>query len=1429
MSFCNRMFTSVFMASLGAVGAEIVVSDAALVTYTSAADVIVAQTVKAGTNYPASVGMPAFWLDASDTNGWEFTAGTRNVTKVPSKGTSSRYMSIYANGGDWTGWGSTATRSPVFEPNDATLGGRPMLDFGAAGSARGLVFDPDSTTATATYPNGYNAMTNIGTVVAVWGSANGGGHLMGGGVSGDFLWHRGQCMTDTPVSALRYANPVGVSHMQDVAEFGVIRHDGLKTAPTLMGFNHTWEVVSLQCTANTAQATGFGVNDKRSNMSWVSGGMQIAEVLIYDRVLTDAEVLAVEMYLESKWFGRGRTGVNGTAKLGTLSMPTSSTSPTVATILVPAGETLEIGRVEGGRVKGAGIIKEGDGALVLAGAGAYAGTMTLNAGVLSFPALKTPPADAAALPHDLYARFDASAPDSLVTTQENGTNFVSVWRNLADGATAYGRSFCLRPLTTARRPWLLADVLGGDKPVIDFGVLSSTGPYLAVQTNELGEASNTKEVSLGSISTVVAVIGAHKGGGNLLGNNALKRKSPADAYFKTPVLYHDVLAASPKVPSEWGDFYTDGVRTDGALGYDRPGYQVVAFRLPGGNFSRVGYASGDGRSGGLRLGELLIWNRVLTEEEVHAATAYLEAKWFNRGTPGFGVAEKAPIADVQHVKVGQKANIHVGAGRTARIDRLDSVSDVVKTGEGRLEIGAANFSAGSQLKIMGGSAAVVGARDSAASVLAPGAVKHLDASDKSHMDIVVCSDGVEEIDHWHDPGFANGLWAYAANLRPYLNTTDLCNGLPVADFGRMSSATPTHTITGGGRWMAFERPLHSIRSIYMVVGMQAGGGFLFGGSAGDPMRDVDSIDFHAAYKTIDGKTVYSGPAGLFQGYGVQDPFSISTGGAMFTNGVQLASLATPMPTNCYFLLELHTSAGVSASQIARDRNLGDRMGGFRVGELLVYEHVLSAREKVATRNYLMRKWFDADPVELPDAPDVTELPLRELEVNKALAHDADAAEEYVRLTGEGVFTKTGAGALTFADLSSFSGSVNVAAGALKVTGCDPYAAAELVEEGIIYHADATTGLTTTTNANGVICVSTWQSRAADGTLARRSGGNADCQKVVFDRDVGYRPTVDMNGYNACFVFEDGTGAHRNLAGIKSAFWMIGSQNGGGFLMGGGTNAAGELTYAWHRGIFNAPNPSDPTKTISMVGTTNLCPILHSGAAAAARTANWWKNGDVISYGNGLSGKWDQLSMVVKNEEDSVNADGLAYDGRSRKPSGATNHEYSGHQRLAELICYDRRLSDAERKKVECYLSAKWLNGMHPVAKNVQMNIASGAVLDLDGGTQWFAGLSGAGSVQNGTLKVGGLVADAAATAWPRVDGTFAVEPGQPVALANFGEMTAAGTRVKVLTAANFVGVENLAGAVFSGDPRVSAKARLMVIGDTLEVVLVKVGMSLNFR
>lgn len=175
--------------SLCASAAEIGVADAFKVAVASG-DTVFPQTVAVSDTLPDVGSGPIFHLDASRTNGWTFGANGTSVRRLPSL-VGARYLLSRTGSyihdlskrdpanGVWDGNDYTWT---LVEPElamDSAIGA-PVLDFGAQGSCRGFLFDhehePDTYQRT-------NRLANIGTVIALWNSAEGGGTILGGGIA----------------------------------------------------------------------------------------------------------------------------------------------------------------------------------------------------------------------------------------------------------------------------------------------------------------------------------------------------------------------------------------------------------------------------------------------------------------------------------------------------------------------------------------------------------------------------------------------------------------------------------------------------------------------------------------------------------------------------------------------------------------------------------------------------------------------------------------------------------------------------------------------------------------------------------------------------------------------------------------------------------------------------------------------------------------------------------------------------------------------------------------------------------------------------------------------------------------------------------------------------------------------------------------------
>jgi autotransporter-associated beta strand protein len=90
--------------------------------------------------------------------------------------------------------------------------------------------------------------------------------------------------------------------------------------------------------------------------------------------------------------------------------------------------------------------------------------------------------------------------------------------------------------------------------------------------------------------------------------------------------------------------------------------------------------------------------------------------------------------------------------------------------------------------------------------------------------------------------------------------------------------------------------------------------------------------------------------------------------------------------------------------------------------------------------------------------------------------------------------------------------------------------------------------------------------------------------------------------------------------------------------------------------------------------------------------------------------------------------------------------YRGNIQIGEVLVFDTALTAPARRNVETYLKNKWLGASDPftpfLPTNGAVQVASGAVLNLDGASHTVASVSGEGVVSNGALVVTGTISPA---------------------------------------------------------------------------------------
>jgi hypothetical protein len=345
----------------------------------------------------------------------------------------------------------------------------------------------------------------------------------------------------------------------------------------------------------------------------------------------------------------------------------------------------------------------------------------------------------------------------------------------------------------------------------------------------------------------------------------------------------------------------------------------------------------------------------------------------------------------------------------------------------------------------------------------------------------------------------------------------------------------------------------------------------------------------------------------------------------------------------------------------------------------------------------------------------------------------------------------------------------------------------MVSDGLIYWADATYGMTLETNNAGETEICEWRSRLENGWSAVPV--KEGCRPtLVVDSGLGGRKVVDMK-----FADHEGmvflkNGETNLLDNIRSVVWLLGSQEGGSYLLGGGTNWNGAGAFHnFMRGRANADIDHFTASDSILNGTQywTVQPELFQ--------ADWFRNSEPIEpTTTGLSGDWDLISMRLKETaEHPTNVDGFAFDGRAIRGSTSYLNNWTGGQRLAEVLIYDRLITEEERISVENYLRRKWgyLGAQAPV-NSMSISTESGSVVDLGGNNQYFSAVTGNGTFTNGSFSLGKFTADAALSIddLPVVEGLVVLEAAQKVEVRNLSSL-GENRRIAIMTCEGLEGVE----------------------------------------
>lgn len=1216
-------------------------------------------------------------FDASDASTIDFTNGTRVAT-------------WRSKTGEHTATLHTGSH-PVWR--DRELNGLPVVDFGGIA---GKTSNGQLRQAAALAALKFDApLTDVKSVAWVLGSQGGGGWLFSNVDDTHRILHR---------AGPDYGCSVADAWGADVGltAGATFRVDGEEVDITKAHPNGSFQVIVMtKPDALSAGIAGFGFDNLKNNNTR-NGGQMIAEYLAFDRELSAVEVKALEKYLYRKWFA-------GSCDLRSVGANTRATLE----IAEPRGEG-HLPRL--GATSGRGHIrKEGPGPLAIEHPRLIQDRLELKEGRLVFdsndPAPRTEGVTAAIPSDGLILHLDASDAASITT---NALNQVTEWRDLTDSGNRLVPG--VDGTTVGVAPVYRKHAVTG-RPMVDFGGCQSKS-FMNLATR------------ITTARTVVYAFDGRYGGQHLLSDVSTTQLAGAGG-----TSFH--RGASPMFNFGFVGDYDVGcpIGVNGGVVYDglyqvNPGReclrgtpQILTFSGDSGNriIGRIGMdRTFTSRSGGLAVGELLVWNRVLSRGEMAQVYKALEGKWL-----AYAAAPLRSLDVVGEGEIAVKTDFAVdtlsGTGTVAAAAGTVAVEGIANDFQG------AFAGTGGRWNVRHDRGAVP-----TANPVTDGLLAHFDPSDPS----LVTTNASGQITLLTSVNDANLTAAKFLNA-PTLSTGDASIGhMPIIDCGDIYSS----------QGLAMSTSFTNVQTVICVYGGQKGGSQLFGSdklaqafqrnisSADKPIFEIQNQPTQWCEAWVDGRKVIATVDGLKSGY-------------------QLLSFVWPR--------------NLVLNWLGMRENAANGGGGSRYGEFLMWNRCLTDEERKSVEAYLAAKWFGR----ATHGYEVAGRPVIPGYATKAGA----PADFYVPagetntigyLTGEGGVAKSGAGVLKFTgSLSELSGGIEVKEGeAVLVTTCpDPDVLP--VTAGLLAHFDAEKGVTT--NANGV--VSAWASQEGavpyGGYVATQAKNSATYPKLVEDAINGHQ-AIDFGPYGTagCGLWFDpsthvdsvvNVSAHDygSIPGCKSIFLVFNSAAGGGFVVGNlGDSYFHRNTTAVTPGSSWGRDVAGALFTPGVASSTSA--ILDCESVGSTQTGV-------------LNGDW-QLLEVYKTGN-AANVAGFAFD---RFQHLTDRH---GGNKVAEAVFFDRSLDADEKLALRMYFYNKYYARSAPGAGTLDrmyanapavggVKVAEGAKLDLNGFVLRTGALSGAGSVK-GDLALAGPVT-AGDGGCLTVDGTLTVLPDGEIVLAN---------------------------------------------------------------
>ena len=655
-----------------------------------------------------------------------------------------------------------------------------------------------------------------------------------------------------------------------------------------------------------------------------------------------------------------------------------------------AGTAASVRSVQGGGA----IDKKGDGDLTVHSAGGVDTKIYVKGGSLALDGV-TGPVDSP-VPGALY-HFDASRIDTMTYTVDGSRTNVTQWASLGGtGMYAY-RPTNLRgtgssQIKYANAPFISAVASPTGLPLMDFGSVTEAGVAEYGPTNCIFGLSY-----VGTVANTVSQIGSSKvrevfyagcrsqqSESILFGGYTEYNWLAGGAKYR----YSEGSAARSVIA---GEHWLNGGATENCIDVTYfPERSHLLFHVYGcaaTNDTIVRYLGSDRlgatKTGGWRVGEILMYTNVLTRAERARVNRYLVKKWLGSDDCDAGAVMVAAGAGTLGVPGGHTANVRRIAAEGGKL---------VKSGDGRLEVDHLHPAAVS-IDVQGGSVAVTSSNSPVSGAPQAAAAPYLWLDAEHGLTVTNAPGTADFVVKWSDRrGAGHEVYAeipadssYYSGRAPYV-VPGVANGHDAVSF--------VHEGQNAAAYQSWMRVVPSGDNGYEAfVALR----FANRGTTPSVFGSTSAL-LQCEYRHLL-NTQSAGPlvaSGLWTADGVPcDPWTYSIPG-----------------TEAFHVYSVSLGAKHAFDLLAKSTVWGETgVGMLEIGEFIIYDRKLTDAERRDTVAYLMEKWIGSKSPEADGHLHVRKLAYAN-GVEPVLESDDDVTVESLEGADGKTFVKRGKGAAT---------------------------------------------------------------------------------------------------------------------------------------------------------------------------------------------------------------------------------------------------------------------------------------------------------------------------------------------------------------------------------------------------------------------------------